>query len=54
MFLLFFCEVKSDNAMYNQAIFFLTIDFIAFNFIVLFDLNSNLNNFIEMLSVRIF
>ena len=41
-------------ATYNQAIFFLTIYFSAFDFITLSDLNSDLNHLIEFFFITVF
>ena len=37
----------------NQAMFFLTINFIVFGFIMLSDLNSNPNNLVEILLISL-
>ena len=44
-------EVKSDNNTHNQPRF-LTIFFLAFDFIVLFDLKVNPGNLIKIISLR--
>ena len=45
-------EVKSDNNTHNQAIF-LTIYFLAFDFIVLSDLKFNRGNLIKIILLRL-
>ena len=50
----FLFEATSNYFAHNEAIFFLTIYFIAPDFIALSDLNSNLNNLIQILSIRVF
>ena len=47
----FLCKVKSDGVTDRRVIFFGSI---AFDFNMLFDLNSNPNNFIETLFIRVF
>ena len=39
---------------YNRTIFFLTLGFIVFVFFILSDLNSDPNNLVEMLFIRVF
>ena len=47
LFTLFLHEAKSNNFTHNGQ-YFLTKYFIAFDFNILSDLNSNLNNLIEV------
>ena len=46
-------EAKSNDFTHHGAVF-LAMYFIAFDFILLPDLNSNLSNLIEVLPIRIF
>ena len=55
-FAVYFLELTQhiSIATYNQANSFLTISIIAFDFIMLSDLNYNSNNLIEILFIRVF
>ena len=53
MFPLFLYEINSDSFTHNQAIF-LTIYFIAFDFLVLYDLKFNPINLIKILDINVF
>ena len=55
LFAVFFLQQIQDASIvtYNQSIF-ITINFIIFDFLILSDLNSNPNNLVKILLIRVF